>query len=177
MRKINVIPEDYTVFVYNGADITVFSIQATNPIEAMKKADFNGRIELVKGKLDMNQIISYMNKYKITNESVIIDSPNLMSCPFCNKPAEMMRKQTYCSTQSMHNVTDCDYRKYVKWIFTYRTYRDRETCEQVEYAQPFHIGYYEYGYVPRCTDPSCCGRSTKKFLSEQRAVEGWNRRF
>ncbi len=31
-------------------------------------------------------------------------------------------------------------------------------------------------YVPRCTDASCCGRSTKRFTTREAAVYFWNRR-
>ena len=31
-------------------------------------------------------------------------------------------------------------------------------------------------YNPRCTEPSCVGRSTKKWLNKDHAVWSWNRR-
>lgn len=34
----------------------------------------------------------------------------------------------------------------------------------------------ETDYTPRCTNPSCCGRTTKKYLTEETAIYMWNRR-
>ena len=31
-------------------------------------------------------------------------------------------------------------------------------------------------YIPRCKNPSCCGRSTKKYAERETAVYMWNRR-
>ena len=34
-----------------------------------------------------------------------------------------------------------------------------------------------YDYTPRCKNPSCCGRLTKKYSSKETAVAMWNRRY
>lgn len=31
-------------------------------------------------------------------------------------------------------------------------------------------------YTPRCKNPSCCGRLTKKYSTKQKAINAWNRR-
>ena len=31
-------------------------------------------------------------------------------------------------------------------------------------------------YTPRCKDPSCCGRLTKKYSTKNLAIKMWNRR-
>lgn len=31
-------------------------------------------------------------------------------------------------------------------------------------------------YTPRCKNPSCCGRSTKKYSMKETAIMMWNRR-
>ena len=31
-----------------------------------------------------------------------------------------------------------------------------------------------YDFTPRCKDPSCCGRLTKKFTSRETAISKWN---
>lgn len=33
-----------------------------------------------------------------------------------------------------------------------------------------------YDYTPRCKEPSCCGRLTKKYSSKEAAIYAWNRR-
>ena len=34
-----------------------------------------------------------------------------------------------------------------------------------------------FDYTPRCTNPSCCGRSTKKYSTKEMATYAWNRRY
>ncbi len=51
---------------------------------------------------------------------------------------------------------------------------------------PFCGGYAEmkvekhtpsgYDYIPRCSNPSCAGRLTKKWLNKEAAIVAWNRR-
>ena len=31
-------------------------------------------------------------------------------------------------------------------------------------------------YIPRCKDTKCMGRTTRRFKTEQAAIEAWNRR-
>lgn len=33
-----------------------------------------------------------------------------------------------------------------------------------------------YDYTPRCTNPSCAGRLTKKWINAEEAIKAWNRR-
>lgn len=33
-----------------------------------------------------------------------------------------------------------------------------------------------FDYTPRCSDPSCAGRLTKKWASKEKAIYAWNRR-
>lgn len=33
-----------------------------------------------------------------------------------------------------------------------------------------------FDYTPRCKEPSCCGRLTKKWHNKETAVYAWNRR-
>lgn len=33
-----------------------------------------------------------------------------------------------------------------------------------------------YDYIPRCANPSCAGRLTKKWINAEEAIKAWNRR-
>lgn len=35
----------------------------------------------------------------------------------------------------------------------------------------------DYDYTPRCTNPSCCGRLSKKFSVKETAIYAWNKRL
>lgn len=85
----------------------------------------------------------------------------LKPCPFCGGVAELHKRY--------HSVEEVAYKKSeipngAKFMY------------EKAYPQKRMYYYRRKTYIPRCTDTSCVGRTTKIFFDEQLAINGWNRR-
>ena len=87
--------------------------------------------------------------------------PNeLKPCPFCGGIAEL--HQSLYFEEFADKKSEIPKGAKILYDKCYRTYKG--------YA------YKRTIYIPRCTDTSCVGRTTKLFFDEQTAITAWNRR-
>ena len=85
----------------------------------------------------------------------------LKPCPFCRANAELHERY--------HSIEEVAYKKSeipenAKFLYEKATPKIR-----------FYV-YRRKTFIPRCTDSSCIGRTTKIFFNKQTAIENWNRR-
>lgn len=84
----------------------------------------------------------------------------LKPCPFCKGVAELHQRLHFEEFADKKS----DIPNGAKFLYekTYPKYK--------RYA------YKRIIYIPRCTDTSCVGRTTKIFFDKQTAITAWNRR-
>ena len=85
----------------------------------------------------------------------------LKPCPFCGGNAELHERY--------HSIEEIAYKKSeipqnAKFLY------EKVTSEKRIYV------YRRKTFIPRCTDTSCIGRTTKIFFDKQSAITAWNRR-
>lgn len=85
----------------------------------------------------------------------------LKPCPFCGNVAELHERY--------HSIEEVAYKKSeipqnAKFLY-----------EKVATKIRFFV-YRRKTYIPRCTDSSCIGRTTKIFFDKDTAINAWNRR-
>ena len=85
----------------------------------------------------------------------------LKPCPFCGDNAELHERY--------HSMEEIAYKKSeipqnAKFMY------EKVTPQKRMYF------YQRKTFIPRCTDTSCVGRTTKIFFDKQTAITAWNRR-
>lgn len=86
----------------------------------------------------------------------------LKPCPFCGGVAELHER--FDSLDSIaHKKSEIPKTA-------------RIVCEKKYPTYPKYYVYRRLIYIPRCTNKSCMGRTTRYFELEQQAIEAWNTR-
>lgn len=85
----------------------------------------------------------------------------LKACPFCGNVAELHERY--------NSIEEIAYKKS-------EIPKDaRFMYEKVTPKNRIYV-YRRKTFIPRCTDTSCVGRTTKIFFDKQTAIAAWNRR-
>lgn len=90
-----------------------------------------------------------------------MNETELRACPFCGNVAELHERY--------HSIEEVAYKKSeipkgAKFLYEKVTPKSRI------------FAYKRKTYIPRCTDTSCVGRTTKIFFDRDLAIDAWGRR-
>lgn len=85
----------------------------------------------------------------------------LKPCPFCRNVAELHERY--------HSIEETAYKKS-------EIPKDAKFIREVITPKKRFYVYRRKTFIPRCTDTSCVGRTTKIFFDKQSAITAWNRR-
>lgn len=85
----------------------------------------------------------------------------LRSCPFCGNITELHERY--------HSIEEIAYKKS-------EIPKDAKFLYEKVYTKKRIYVYRRKTFIPRCTDTSCVGRTTKIFFDKDIAIDAWNRR-
>lgn len=123
-----------------------------------------------------------METKQATSDKTSEESKQLEPCPFCGGVAEMYTGRTFtrrgglCGSQIEALKKLNEFRKMGTVVAHYIGTRNVYRANMKEKALKWTVHVEMQGYIPRCSNTNCMGRTQIMFQTEAEAAEAWNRR-
>ena len=106
----------------------------------------------------------------------------LKPCPFCGSNAEMYTGRTYPTvSKSLCESEEAAKEQFERLkqrgtVVDYKIGKRKRLHGYKNPKQKWGVWVVFQGYIPRCTNPKCIGRSAIMFHTEAEAADAWNKR-